>query len=163
MADCYETQGRVHKSCGVEFLRTTSCGHDRQKLSFETASMGRAFIMRFSGVGRENLVIPFGDCSGGKFVVSRAGETYTARVRGLNRKFRLESPGGFPRRAKFTFSFGGSVSAVCLQLVGWLRRPEGCHTATKRFDVPSDGLEESLGAGRSSHLRLYLKIEWRKL
>jgi hypothetical protein len=48
-ADCYETQGRVHKSCRVAISRTTSRGHGRQKLSFETASKGRPSIMRFSG------------------------------------------------------------------------------------------------------------------
>jgi hypothetical protein len=30
-----------------------------------------------------------GACSGGKFVVSRAGEAYDAQARGLNRKFRF--------------------------------------------------------------------------
>jgi hypothetical protein len=34
------------------------------------------------------LISP-GACSGGKFVVSRAGEAYDAQARGLNRKFRM--------------------------------------------------------------------------
>src|ERR1019366_1067806 len=36
LPDCYETRSRVHKLCRVEISCTTSCGHDRQKYSFET-------------------------------------------------------------------------------------------------------------------------------
>ena len=32
-----------------------------------------------------------GSCSGGKFVLSRAGQAYDAQTRGANRKFQLDS------------------------------------------------------------------------
>ncbi len=43
-------------------------------------------------------LISLGACSGGKFVASRAGEAYDARVSGPNRKFWLKSsPHDLPR------------------------------------------------------------------
>lgn len=53
----------------------------------------KSFAWRQAGLVRRHKptvgtpLISLGACSGGKFVVSRAGEAYDARVRGPNRKF----------------------------------------------------------------------------
>ncbi len=47
----------------------------------------------FSGLALQNVLISTGACSGGNFVVSRAGEAYDAQIRGLNRKLQLNSEG----------------------------------------------------------------------
>src|SRR5579864_838042 len=46
------------------------------------------------GLGHQNLAVPFGACSDGKFFVSWAGKAYDSRDSGPNRKFRLR-----PRKA----------------------------------------------------------------
>ena len=48
---------------------------------------------RFSGLGRQNVVISIGACSGGKFGVSMAREAYDAQIRGVYRKCQLDFVG----------------------------------------------------------------------
>src|SRR6266851_643350 len=52
----------------------------------------KAGLVRRVKTGRRNPADLAGACSGGKFVVSRAGEAYDAQARGPNRKFRLRTP-----------------------------------------------------------------------
>jgi hypothetical protein len=47
--------------------------------------------VRWTITSRRNPADLAGACSGGKFVVSSAGEAYDAQAKGLNRKFRLTS------------------------------------------------------------------------
>ena len=56
--------------------------------SFEWRQAG---LVKRAKTSRRNPADLAGACSGGKFVVSRAGEAYDAQARGLNRRFRVMS------------------------------------------------------------------------
>ena len=60
-------------------------------MSEKSITRQQAGRVRRAKTSRRNPADLAGACSGGKFVVSRAGEAYDARARGPNRKFRVES------------------------------------------------------------------------
>ena len=60
-------------------------------MSEKSITRQQAGLVRRAKTSRRNPADLAGACSGGKFVVSRAGEAYDARARGPNRKFRLRA------------------------------------------------------------------------
>ena len=63
-------------------------------MSEKSVTQQQAGLVRRAKTSRRHPADLAGACSGGKFVVSMAGEAYDARDKGPNRKFRLTtSPG----------------------------------------------------------------------
>ena len=95
----YHVSGATDEG-GDSFGRCTECAVAVRRrvgaVSEKSITRQQAGLVKRAKRAAGTPLISLGACSGGKFVVSRAGEAYDARVRGRNRKSLLKCSEMFP-------------------------------------------------------------------